>query len=243
MRRQQIFECPMRPALRKLPKSFDEYPMPQMLVRTIKRTDSNFAMARLMNIGGVQKKPRVDFARLRQILSGQPDRSVNRDLGEFFNRHGQDADFVQRSDSVCHRRCLLRTCSGIIDASFGFERKTRSSTSLKYRSIASSSALPTGMVSGSSFKTVQNSGSMGRSFDRGHLELMAEPCLAPPRPIGVALRVFRDIRQIQRCGLDALAGQPVRQMVDARGIVESVAIFAGFGTYGGIDGLPRAIKE
>ena len=95
----------MRPALRKLPKSFDKYPMPQMLVRTTKRTDSNFAMARLMNIGGVQKKPRVDFARLRQILSGQPDRSVNRDLGEFSNRHGRDADFVQRSDSVCHRRC------------------------------------------------------------------------------------------------------------------------------------------
>jgi hypothetical protein len=32
---------------------------------------------------------------LRQILSGQPDRPVDRDLGEFFNRHGQNADFVQ----------------------------------------------------------------------------------------------------------------------------------------------------
>ena len=71
---------------------------------------------------------------------------------------------------------------------------------------------------------------------------MAEPCLALPRPIGVALRVFRDIGQIQRCGLDALTGQPVRQMVDARGIVESIAIFASFGAYGGIDILSRAIK-
>ena len=71
---------------------------------------------------------------------------------------------------------------------------------------------------------------------------MAEPCLALPRPIGVALRVSRDIGQIQRCGLDALTGQPVRQMLDARRIVETIAIFAGFGTYGGIDGLSRTIK-
>jgi hypothetical protein len=56
MRRQQIFECPMRPALRKLPKSFDEYSMPQILVRTIKRSDSNFAMAGLMYVDRVQKK-------------------------------------------------------------------------------------------------------------------------------------------------------------------------------------------
>ena len=72
---------------------------------------------------------------------------------------------------------------------------------------------------------------------------MAELCLAVSRAISMALRVLRDIGQIQRSGLDALTGKLVGQMVDACIIVEIIAIFASFGPYGGIDGLACTVKS
>lgn len=102
------------------------------------------------------------------------------------------------------------------------------STPPKYRSIASSSAVETGSGSGSSFSTVQDSGSMGRSFDFNCLELMPELFLAIALAFGMRLGKFGDVNQVKRCGLDALARQPLRQMVEALRVVYlAVKVTAG----------------
>jgi hypothetical protein len=77
--------------------------MPQMLVRPIQGGDRDLPMTRFVDIGGVWNERPADLASLQQILPGQPDRAVDRDLGEFLDRHRQDVNFVQRSDFVCHR--------------------------------------------------------------------------------------------------------------------------------------------
>lgn len=79
----------------------------------------------------------------------------------------------------------------------GLKSTTASSTQPKCCSSTSNSGVETGIGSDSSFSTVQNFGSIGRSFDSGCLELMIELFLAIALPFGMRLGELGDINQVQ----------------------------------------------
>src|SRR5258708_923312 len=195
-------------------------------------------MSRPENVGGIRDKDIIHWKALCQQLANQPDSTVDRDFRVFLQRHLQNARFVERADG--HLFSPFRCARVSAGTARGSDSNTASSRPPKYRSIASSSAFPTGSGSGSSFSTVQNSASDGLAFDGARLELMTELFLdSSLRAVVKCSRTFRALAEIGGLQGGSLVLRPAQSCQQSRAPLADgdLTLPGAVGTVGDDDGV------